>query len=82
MAKRRRTIQTHFERMTVVVNEKKTSGGSIFRTDDLSHLPYQVLATYLHSWEGGSTTPAFLLKAPDGRIVERACDRFKVVEIE
>jgi hypothetical protein len=84
MAKRgKRLIQTHFDRLTVVVDEDQVSGGDVYRTDDLSRSArYRVLATTVHVWDDGSTAPVFLLEAPGGRIIERACEKFKVVEAE
>lgn len=82
MARRKQQIQTHFERLMVVVNEGRSSGGGIHATDDLDRRPHRVLATFMYVWRDGSTTPAFLLETPDHQIVERACVKFKVVEVE
>lgn len=83
MAKRKQLIQTHFDRLTVVVDEDQHSGSGLHDTRHLLHgVPYRVLATYMHTWGDGTSTPAFLLQDSYGRIVERACTKFKVVEDE
>jgi hypothetical protein len=80
--KEHRLIEVHYSRLIVMVDDDKVSGSGVFDTRELLHgFPYQVLATFVHIWEDGSTTPMFMLMAPEGKIVERACDRFRVHQV-
>lgn len=77
-------ITTHFTTMIVRVKPAPYSGSGIFLTSDLDReAGYRVLATYMHRFPAdGSTEPAFLLAAPDGTILQRACSVMQAVEID
>lgn len=80
----KRLIQTHFAELIVEVIDIRAFPPRTgpFRTDDLIQgQRYRVLATAMHTYGDGSTVPIFLVQGPEGKIVERACELFKVAEI-
>jgi hypothetical protein len=59
-------------------------GLGIYRKADIPRgLDLTIIATTMHKYNDGSQEPVFLLAIPpDGKIVERACTMFRVVEID
>lgn len=78
MTRRKQLIQVHFQNMKVVRDPDKLYGSGIFDTKELGALPHRVLATFMYCFGPGEYEPAFLLETPDHRIIQKACDRFKV----
>lgn len=76
---KKREIQTHFDRLTVTVELRGSSGiyGDYRLTEGKA---YTVLATFIHRWSDASQEPAFLIEADEGHIKAVACRRCTVVK--
>ena len=82
MARKKVTIQTHFNYLEVSPIPDQPGFG-IFDTSDLNpNKSYQVLVTTQHVYGDGTQEPVFFIQGEDDRIVEKACNRFKVASVE
>lgn len=84
MARRKQEIQVHYSQLRVRLRDSVSprAYGLSSREGLSGHLDYRVIATYLHRWGDGTTSPAFLVEGNAGRLLERVATIFEVVHLE
>lgn len=83
MARRKTNIVTHYQELLVRLRDDISPAAyGLHSREGLSEgQEYRVLATYLHRWEDGIVSPAFMVEGNGGRILDRVATIFEVVEI-
>jgi hypothetical protein len=79
---RKAEVQTHFDHLTVRPRSGALGGRGIYYVDMLDpEGEYQVLATFMYQFHDGSRELCFAISGPDGNILQKAAERFQVVEV-